>query len=91
MSDVHGKRGRWIDMLQNFNFKILHRPRLKHTNVDALSRNPVGKPRMMMISVKKYRILGLYKWTHLKQRKIYYLFNMVKIHTGLVSGDMQGN
>jgi hypothetical protein len=32
-----------IDMLQDFNFKILHRPGLKHTNVDALSRNPVGQ------------------------------------------------
>jgi hypothetical protein len=29
-------------MLQNFSFKIVHRPRLKHTNVDALSRNLVG-------------------------------------------------
>jgi len=40
--DAHGKRGRWIDMLQDFNFKILHRPGLRHTNADALSRNPVG-------------------------------------------------
>jgi hypothetical protein len=29
-------------MLQDFSFKILHMPRLKHTNVDALSRNLVG-------------------------------------------------
>jgi len=29
-------------MLQDFNFKIIHRPGLRHTNVDALSRNPVG-------------------------------------------------
>ncbi len=43
VSDAHGKTSRWIDMLQDFNFKILHRPRLKHTNVDALSRNPVGQ------------------------------------------------
>jgi len=42
VSDVHGWRGRWIDMLQDFNFKILHRLGLKHTNVDALSRNPMG-------------------------------------------------
>ncbi len=43
VSDAHGRRGRWIDMLQDFSFKILHRPGLKHTNVDALSRNPVGE------------------------------------------------
>jgi hypothetical protein len=30
-------------MLQDFNFKILHRPSMKHTNVDALSRNPRGE------------------------------------------------
>jgi len=40
--DAHGKKGRWIDMLQDFSFKILHRLGLKHTNVDALSRNLVG-------------------------------------------------
>jgi hypothetical protein len=34
--------GRWIDMLQDFSFKIVHRLGLRHTNVDALSRNPVG-------------------------------------------------
>jgi len=42
ISDARGRRGRWIDMLQDFNFKILHKPGLKHANVDALSRNPVG-------------------------------------------------
>jgi len=42
ISDAHGRRGRWVDMLQDFNFKIIHRPGLRHTNVDALSRNPVG-------------------------------------------------
>jgi hypothetical protein len=42
MLDAHGRRGRWIDMLQDFNFKILHKPGLKHTNVDALNRNLVG-------------------------------------------------
>ncbi len=30
-------------MLQDFSFKILHRPGLKHTNVDALSKNPMGQ------------------------------------------------
>jgi len=40
--DAHGRRGKWIDMLQDFSFKIVHRPGLRHINVDALSRNPVG-------------------------------------------------
>ncbi len=42
VSDAHGRRGRWIGLLQDFSFKIIHRPGLKHANVDALSRNPVG-------------------------------------------------
>jgi hypothetical protein len=42
ISDAHGRRGCWIGMLQDFSFKILHRPRMRHTNADALSRNPVG-------------------------------------------------
>ncbi len=42
VSDTHGRRGRWVDMLQDFSFKIIHRPGLRHMNVDALSRNPVG-------------------------------------------------
>jgi len=43
MSDANGRRGRWIDLLRDFSFKILHRLGMKHTNVDALSRNPVGE------------------------------------------------
>jgi hypothetical protein len=43
VSYANGRRGRCIDMLQDFSFKILHRPGMKHTNVDALSRNPVGE------------------------------------------------
>jgi hypothetical protein len=41
VSDTHGRRGRWVGMLQDFSFKILHRPGLKHMNADALSRNPI--------------------------------------------------
>jgi hypothetical protein len=29
-------------MLQDFNFKIVHRARIRHANANALSRNPVG-------------------------------------------------
>jgi len=41
VSDTHGQRGRWVGMLQDFSFKIVHRPGLRHMNADALSRNPV--------------------------------------------------
>ncbi len=39
--DVYGRRGKWINTLQDFNFKIVHQAWVKHTNVDALSHNPV--------------------------------------------------
>jgi len=42
VSDANGRRGSWVDMLQDFSFKIIHQPGLRRTNVDALSRNPVG-------------------------------------------------
>ncbi len=42
VSDAHGRRGMWVGMLQDFSFKIIHRPRLRHTNVDALSMKRVG-------------------------------------------------
>jgi hypothetical protein len=41
--NAHGRRSKWIDMLQDFSFKILHRPGLKHANANALSRNLVGQ------------------------------------------------
>jgi len=43
VSDAHGRRGRWIDMLQDFSFKIVHRPGIRHANANALTRNPVGQ------------------------------------------------
>jgi hypothetical protein len=43
VSDVHGRRGRWIDLLQDYSFKIVHPPGMRHANADALSRNPVGQ------------------------------------------------
>jgi hypothetical protein len=42
VSNAYKKIGWWIDMLQDFNFKILHRSGSKHSNVNALSRNPVS-------------------------------------------------
>jgi len=42
VSDANGRKGRWVDMLQDFSFKIIHQPRLRHTSIDVLSRNPVG-------------------------------------------------
>jgi hypothetical protein len=40
--DAYGRRSRWIVMLQDFQFKIIHQVGNKHLNVNALSQNPVG-------------------------------------------------
>jgi len=40
--DPFGRRGRWISMFQDFNFKIVHKAGAKHADTDALSRNLVG-------------------------------------------------
>jgi hypothetical protein len=37
VSDANGRRGKWIDLLQDYSFKIVHRPGARHANVDALS------------------------------------------------------
>jgi hypothetical protein len=43
VSNAHGRRGRWINLLQDYSFKIVHRPGMRHANADTLSRNPVGQ------------------------------------------------
>lgn len=32
----------WIDMLQDFDFKIIHKVRPKHGDVDVFSHNPIS-------------------------------------------------
>jgi hypothetical protein len=42
MSNACGRKGRWINMFQDFSFKIVHCVGLRHDDVDALNRNLVG-------------------------------------------------
>jgi transposase InsO family protein len=35
-----GQQGRWLEILEEFNFTVEHRPGAKHGNADALSRRP---------------------------------------------------
>ena len=35
-----GQQARWLEILEEFDFEILHRPGRQHTNADALSRKP---------------------------------------------------
>jgi hypothetical protein len=41
MLNTYGRRGRWINTLQDFNFKIICWASSRHTNVDAFSWNPI--------------------------------------------------
>jgi putative transposase len=68
VSDAHGRRGHWVGLLQDFSFKIMHRPGLKHANVDALSRNPV---KMMTTLVKESKTSQL---MHLMKKGSYCMF-----------------
>ena len=36
-----GQQARWLEILEEFNYEIEHRPGVKHCNADALSRRPV--------------------------------------------------
>ncbi len=41
LSHAYERRGRWIITIQHFSFKIVHKVGSKHTNVDAISQNPM--------------------------------------------------
>ena len=38
--ELHGQQARWLEITQDYNFTIEHRPGIKHGNADALSRRP---------------------------------------------------
>jgi hypothetical protein len=42
MFNAYGRKGKWISMLQDFDFKIMHRLKSKHMNVDVLNCNLMG-------------------------------------------------
>ncbi len=85
VSDAHGRRGRWVGMLQDFSFKIVHRPGLRHTNVDALSRNPVGSAAMMKILVKRSKTLQILKLMYLEGKESFSVLRQEKKQNGWVS------
>ncbi len=39
-NEPQGQVARWFEQLQEFNFRLEHRPGRKHLNADALSRRP---------------------------------------------------
>jgi hypothetical protein len=38
---LYGRKGKWINILHDFNFKIVHHPSFKHTNANVLNKNLV--------------------------------------------------
>lgn len=38
--DIQGQLARWLEVLGTYDFEIVHRPGLKHSNADSLSRRP---------------------------------------------------
>ena len=43
MEEPRGMVARWLNVLSDYDFTIVHRPGKKHGNADALSRAPVGR------------------------------------------------
>ena len=41
--EPEGQVARWIETLDSYDYTLLHRPGVKHTNADALSRGPCGQ------------------------------------------------
>ncbi len=41
VSNVYQRWGRWINMLQDFNFNIMHHLGSKHSNADAFDKNAI--------------------------------------------------
>ena len=35
-----GQQARWLEIMEEYKFEVIHRPGVKHTNADALSRRP---------------------------------------------------
>jgi len=35
-----GQQARWLEIMEDYSFDVIHRPGLSHTNADALSRRP---------------------------------------------------
>jgi hypothetical protein len=58
-------------MLQDFSFKIVHRPGLRHTNVDALSRNPTGPAKEDDDFYEEIQDIGdAQAGTHIEERRL---------------------
>jgi hypothetical protein len=42
ISNPFGRKGMWLSMFQDFNFKIVHRVIIRHVNANGLSHNPIN-------------------------------------------------
>ncbi len=78
-------------MLQDFNFKILHRLGLKHTNVDALSKNPMGLATDDDDFSEEIQDIRIVQADTPETEENILFVQIGGIQIGLVSGDRQGN
>ncbi len=78
-------------MLQDFSFKIIHRPGLRHTNVDALSRNPVGPATDDDDFSEEIQDMQILKLMHLEEMKSVSVFEQARKQNGSVSGEGIGS
>jgi len=60
-----GQQARWCEILEEFDFQIVHRPGVKHGNADALSKRPCpqcGKKVNDVTRAKGDRVSGDNQW-----------------------------
>ncbi len=51
VSNAHGRKWRWVDLLLDFNFNIVHHLGLRHINVNALiNKNLIGEVVQMIMT-----------------------------------------
>jgi hypothetical protein len=70
-------------MLQDFSFKIVHRPGMRHANADALSQNPVGQAVDDDDFRQEIKMIQTYRMEWLRQLREFWLFDMDRIWIGL--------
>ena len=44
LKDPHGQLARWLERIQDYDFTVMHRKGMHHTDADALSRIPTEPP-----------------------------------------------